>query len=229
MLKHDLARIADDADVLRWVEDVKRTALTHQRLLLPFAHEKRSPAAATFTYTNHVYRSGFDNWIYSARAALTTPAVLAMDEQTYNAFAARNVSVLLLHDSESVALAKRSLYIKAEFTHRLLAAGLRTIFSEMDIFWVNDPQLIEDRELDLQASEQGYGKDDINFGFYMAQPTRAARSLFRRLARWPPEPHTMLHCQCVQRSAPLTSSHRVCVRQVAALAAVRALLGPGVL
>jgi hypothetical protein len=85
------------------------------------------------------------------------------------------------------------LYIKAEVTHRLLAVGLKVIFSEMDVFWVNDPQLVEDPTLDLQCSEQGFGKDDLNLGFFLAQPTLAARSLFQRLARWPSSAH-YIHC-----------------------------------
>ena len=63
----------------------------------------------------------------------------------------------------------------------------------MDVFWSNDPQLIEEPDVDLQASEQGYGKGDLNLGFFIAQPTRAARGLFRRLARWP---HSSQYIHC---------------------------------
>ena len=63
----------------------------------------------------------------------------------------------------------------------------------MDVFWSNDPQLIEEPDVDLQASEQGYGKGDLNLGFFIAQPTRAARGLLRRLARWP---HSSQYIHC---------------------------------
>lgn len=190
--EHDLGHIHNDSSLSSFIDAVAAKARAQLRRELPLAPQQLAPSV-TFTYSNIAYSTGFDNWIYCATTALTTPVVGAMDRQTQVAFARRNVSTIFLFDSQSVELARRSLYIKAEFVHRLLGAGLKVIFSEMDIFWVNDPHLIEDRSLDIQVSEQGYGKDDLNLGFFLAQPTRAARTLFRRLARWPHHPH-YVHC-----------------------------------
>ena len=192
-LSHDLGNIENDTSLAAFVAAAAAKAHERQRLQLPLATPRTLTPAVTFTYSNFAYESGFANWLFCTAAALTTPIVGAMDRPTYDWFERRNVSVILLHDSQLAPLAQRSLYIKAELTQRLLGEGLKVIFSEMDIFWINDPQLLEDATLDLQASEQGFGKDDLNLGFYMAQPTRAARQLFRRLARWPYAPG-YVHC-----------------------------------
>ena len=189
---HDLALVRNDTLLSAFVTAVAVAARAQQRRSLPLA-PANLPPAVTFTYSNYAYASGFDNWLHGVESALSTPVVGAMDAQTHAAFVRRNVSVIRLYDSKAAPLSTRSLYIKAEVTHRLLAAGLKVIFSEMDIFWVNDPQLVEDPTLDLQCSEQGFGKDDLNLGFYLAQPTLAARSLFQRLARWPSSAH-YIHC-----------------------------------
>jgi hypothetical protein len=189
---HDLGNVHNDTLLSAFVTAVAAVARAQQRRSLPLA-PANFPPAVTFTYSNYAYASGFDNWLHGVESALSTPVVGAMDAQTHAAFVRRNVSVIRLYDSKAAPLSTRSLYIKAEVTHRLLAVGLKVIFSEMDVFWVNDPQLVEDPTLDLQCSEQGFGKDDLNLGFFLAQPTLAARSLFQRLARWPSSAH-YIHC-----------------------------------
>ena len=70
---------------------------------------------------------------------------------------------------------------------RLLRRGLRLCFAEMDVFWMHDPQLVEDASLDLQPSEQHVSSDgglDLNVGFFLAQPTAAATRLFAHLSLW---------------------------------------------
>ena len=49
---------------------------------------------------------------------------------------------------------------------------------------MHSPLLIEDRRADLQASEQGYGDECLNFGFFMAQPRQRVVGLFERLVAW---------------------------------------------
>ena len=185
IMQHNLANATDDAGLSAWTMSVHADALRLQRRLLPLAPPDHPPAV-TLTVTNSAYESGFDNWLAATRAALTTPAVAATDRGAYEFFTRRGVHALLLVDSQALAFNRRSLYIKTALPARLLDAGLKVIFSEMDVFWSADPQLIEDPSLDLQSSEQGYGSRGayLNFGFYLAQPTRPARRLFHRLARW---------------------------------------------
>lgn len=57
----------------------------------------------------------------------------------------------------------------------------------LTVFWLDDPQLLEDPNLDVQTSEQGFGPDDMtasNIGFFLAQPTPMAVHLFETLFQW---------------------------------------------
>lgn len=183
--EHDLARPEDDAALAAFMSRTAAAARAFQAQVLPLAPARSIAPAVVYTYTNIAYEAAFDNWLHCVAASLATPVVAAMDKATLAAFARRNVTAVLLLDSASKPLGQRSLYIKAELSRRLLSAGLKLIFSEMDIFWINDPHLIEDPSVDLQVSEQGFGKEDLNLGFFLAQPSEASVALFSRLSRWP--------------------------------------------
>ena len=183
LLEHDVANFKDDAGLRAFVSSVQQAATLFHRAALPRAPPS-IPASVTLTVTNFAYASGFDNWLTFTRAALTLPVVAAMDRASYDYFVSRGECALLLRDSAKLPFNRRSLYIKSELSARLLGAQLKLIFSEMDVFWSEDPHLIEDRTLDIQPSEEGYGHRTLNFGFYIAQPTPRARAVFRRLSLW---------------------------------------------
>ena len=76
-------------------------------------------------------------------------------------------------ETSSTSHYSRYLYLRAGY-----ASATRRRFDrrvcEMDVFWLDD-RIIMRPDVDLQASEQGLGKDDLNCGFYIAQPTDRAR------------------------------------------------------
>ena len=123
--------------------------------------------------------TGFENWLNGARAALTTPAVAATDPQSYTWFSSRNVPALLLRDTARLPLHMRFLYIRASVTHRLLALGMRVLFSEMDVFWINDPLIVESRMADLQVCKM-YMHVSTRVGLPCLAPLRASPRLARR-------------------------------------------------
>ena len=153
--------------------------------------------AAVVGFSDYAYRDAFDNWINAARTlASSVPAFVALDNRTAAHFAGAGVPVVIGLDSRAEsarasagALAHQTaapgdLYLKTFLTLVVLDAGLRVIFSEMDIFWLADPLLIEDPRVDLQVSQQGYVDGGINFGFWIAQPTPGARRLFERITNF---------------------------------------------
>ena len=148
---HDLANPTDDASLVSFIGRMAANARDFQRRMLPLAPSAGVAPAVAYTYTNIAYEAAFDNWLHCVSASFATPVIVAMDRATVTAFASRNISAVLFNDSVHKPLKERSLYIKAEVTQRLLSAGLKLIFSEMDIFWLHDPQLIEDRTIDLQV------------------------------------------------------------------------------
>ena len=143
LLEHDVANFKDDAGLRAFVSSVQQAATLFHRAALPRAPPS-IPASVTLTVTNFAYSSGFDNWLTFTRAALTLPVVAAMDRASYDYFVSRGECALLLRDSAKLPFNRRSLYIKSELSARLLGAQLKLIFSEMDVFWSEDPHLIED-------------------------------------------------------------------------------------
>lgn len=153
------------------------------------------------TYTDASYQDAFANWMHCVtQVARSAAAVIALDELTAEYFHGAGAAVIFAYDSRanttqesSRAVANQEtggvLYMKGAFTRRLLDQGLRVIFSELDIFWLADPLLVEDRSVDIQVAQQGYTGDVINSGFWIAQPTIAARALFKRMERWFLSPH----------------------------------------
>ena len=151
---------------------------------------------ATITFTDWVYHDAFDNWVHATtNVASTIPIVFALDNATYNFFASRDVLTLAIIDSRanstgesSAAVANQlfggALYVKCSMTRRLLDLRLRVIFSEMDVFWLADPLLLEDKSLDLQVPQQAYDVSPTNNGFFIAQPTSRARRFFSSLEQW---------------------------------------------
>ena len=190
LISHDLAAPHDDSSGLAaFISAIAQRAHILRREALPRAPPGLAGApTVAYTFTNYAYVSGFANWLHAARASLATPAVAATDMASYRWFRARGVDCLLLLDGAHKPLNERFLYIRAEVTSRLLHAGLKVIFSEQDIFWTAPPPLLESPTADLQVSEQGFGKGDLNVGFYMARPTAAAKALFAALARWTTHP-----------------------------------------
>ena len=185
---YDYANLNDRTAIDTLVGQVKQeaTALAATRNgLLP---------AAVIGFSDYVYRDAFDNWINAARnVAFSVPAFIALDIRTADHFARASVPVLIGLDSRAQSgrdsaglvahqtMAPGDVYLKTFFTSVLLEAGLRVIFSEMDIFWLADPLLIEDPTVDVQVEQQGYSDGGINMGFWIAQPTRGARQLFKRI------------------------------------------------
>jgi hypothetical protein len=153
------------------------------------------------TYTDASYEGAFANWMHCVtRVARAVPAVIALDMRTAEYFAIAGAPVIFVYDSrqDTVQESSRSatnqenggvLFIKGAFTKRLLDEGLRVIFSELDVFWLADPLLIEDRSVDIQVVQQGYNDDVINSGFWIAQPSVGARGLFGRIEDWVRSPY----------------------------------------
>ena len=134
MFEHDLANASSDAGLRGFVGAVSLAASRLQRAALPRA-PANLPPSVTLTVTNYAYVDGFENFRVAARASLTTPAVAAMDTKSYAWFTSRGEHALLITDAKSLPFSRRSLYIKSEISARLLDAGLKLIFSEMDVFW----------------------------------------------------------------------------------------------
>ena len=150
--------------------------------------------AAVFGFSDYAYKDAFDNWINAARnVAFSVPCFAALDLRTADHFAAAGVPVVIALDSREESASQSSqavahqtqapgeLYLKTFMARLLLEAGLRIVFTEMDIFWLADPMLIEDRRVDVQALQQGYSDGGLNFGFWIAQPTPGAIQLFERV------------------------------------------------
>ena len=192
---YDYAALNDRSAVDKWAVGVQRQAAAlavKQNGVMP---------AAVFGFSDFAYKNAFDNWINAARnVASSVPAFVGLDDRTAAHFDSADVPVLIALDSRAESASQSSqivahqtqapgeLHLKTLGTLVLLNAGLRVIFTEMDIFWLADPLLIEDPRVDVQVSQQGYSDGGINMGFWIAQPTPGAKQLFERIANFATSP-----------------------------------------
>jgi len=192
---YDYARLGDRTAIDKWAGRVK-----HQAAALAEKQNGVMPAAV-YGFSDYAYQNAFDNWINAARnVAFSVPAFMGLDDRTAAHFVRARVPVVIALDSRAESASQSSqtvahqtqapgdLHLKTLGTLVLLNAGLRVIFTEMDIFWLADPLLIEDPRVDLQVSQQGYSDGGINLGFWIAQPTPGAKELFERISNFATSP-----------------------------------------
>lgn len=138
---------------------------------------------ATVTMTDIKYEAAFANWLKTATLSCTTPVVVAFDDPSHLWFRSRSVLAINMAQlrPKNYTTQRASLLAKTLIPKLLLDAGLRVVFSEMDVFWKRNPvQLLENRSVDLQVSGHSW-QPEVNYGFWIAQPTTPMRLALSRL------------------------------------------------
>jgi hypothetical protein len=171
------------------------TCVSH-RSPVPISHlfeprEHRLDVVAT-TLADLRYEGAFANWVIGVRNAGIAPLAVATDNTTEKRFNALRVACLGLAlpsrwNCGNGTVPRDRLFLVAKIWPALMltALGKKVIFSEMDIFWLRNPRSIIDTRVDLQVSQHAYEPDaEVNFGFFVCQPTTEIAILLSNLYAW---------------------------------------------